>query len=215
MKTRIFVIIACLCLTGCSTTISTRVEGFSTLPSTKRGYYKMVFIVPFEGQDVKSLAWRKNKDTLVQQLKWKGYLEVSSQDDANYIAYFGFSIDEGERITTNYSIPQWGVTGYSGANTYGTIYGNSYSAYTTLTPTYGVTGYSQYSTTKLVFTRSAKLAIDDKETGNRVFESVASSTGSCHSFTPIAPYIIASILHDFPKGKTGALAYKAEDFECQ
>lgn len=53
---------------------------------------------------------------LEQELSLAGMRIVNNSKKADFIAYFGYAIDQGKLVTTNYSIPQWGVTGYSGEN---------------------------------------------------------------------------------------------------
>jgi len=176
---------------------------------------KTVFVTGTKGQDSNSLASKKAFSLLKAELELQGLSLSQSSKKADFIAYFGYAIDNGELITTEYSIPTYGVTGYSGARTYGTVYGNSYSSNTTLTPTYGITGSTSGSSTSKVFTRSARLYVFDRRKKKLVFESTASSTGSCHSFIPVAPYIIRSMLADFPQGKVGNVQLPLEKgFDC-
>lgn len=209
---KILIICAILFVASCGTTIRTNVEAYSSIAESTQD--QSVYIAPTQGQDTKSISWTQNTAILTNELRSLGFNVVSSKGKADYIAYFGYAVDDGRLVTTNYSIPTYGVTGYSGANTYGSVYGNSYSATTTLTPTYGVTGYSSGSRTDKVFTRSAKLYLVKKNTGKTVFEGQATSSGSCHAFAPVAPYIIRSVLQNYPNGKVGTVDFSAENFDC-
>ncbi|MDB2454342.1 hypothetical protein N9X02_11775 [Planktomarina temperata] len=211
MKRLFFIIVIMYAIVGC-VKVESNVESYSSLDNTALG--ASVFVAPTKGQATNTLSWAKNKSLLEQELKSSGLKVVSSPKRADYLAYFGFAVDTGQLVTTNYSIPQYGVTGYSGANTYGSVYGNSYSSTTTLNPTYGVTGYSSGSTTNKIFTRSAKLFLQNRKSKEIVFEGNAVSSGSCHSFAPVAPYIIKSILTNFPDGKVGRVVLDTEDFDC-
>ena len=207
------VMIAALPAFTACTYVTTKVESYSDLPESHVG--KTLFITGVTGQDRSSLASKKAFSLLKAELEAQGLRLSQSSKNADFLAYFGYSIDQGELITTEYSIPTYGVTGYSGANTQGQISGNSYSSTTTLNTTYGVTGSTTGSTTSKVFTRSAKLFFVDRRAKDIVFEATASSTGSCHSFIPVAPYIIRSMLTDFPKGKVGTVELPTEkDYEC-
>lgn len=199
-------------ITAC-TPVTTNVESYSDLPENHVG--KTVFVTGTKGQDLNSLPSKKAFSLLKAELEAVGLKVSQSSKKADYIAYFGYGIDKGELVTTQYSIPTFGVTGYSGATTYGSVYGSSYSSTTTLTPTYGVTGSTTGSSTSKVFTRSAMLYFVDRRKNKIVFESTASSRGGCHSFTPVAPYIIRSMLTDFPNGKVGTVQLQTEkDYEC-
>ena len=203
-------IVSVLFLASCN--VQTDVEAHSSISESTVG--SKVYVAAVDGQETKSIAWRSNKKIAENELRAVGFQVVKSRKQADYLAYFGYAVDSGKLVTTNYSIPQYGVTGYSGATTYGSVYGNTYSANTYLNPTYGVTGYSTGSRTDKVYTRSAKLFLVDKKTRETVFESGANSTGSCHSFTPVAPYIIKSMLSNYPSGKVGKVTLPTKDFDC-
>ena len=212
MLRKIFVLSALVALTAC-TVVITDVESYSDFPENHVG--KTVFVTGTKGQETNSLASKKAFSLLKAELESQDLKLSQSSKKADFIAYFGYAIDKGELITTEYSIPTYGVTGYSGATTYGSVYGNSYSSNTTLTPTYGVTGSTTGSSTSKVFTRSARLFVVDRRKKKLVFESTASSTGTCHSFIPVAPYIIRSMLNNFPEGNVGKVELSTEKgYQC-
>lgn len=194
-------------LGGCATNVETDVEAYSALPENVMG--KKFFLAPFKDQDASSLQYRVNAGILSKALTQHGLQVANQRSDADLLAFMGYGIDQGETVTTQYSIPQFGVTGYSGANTYGSVYGNSYSSTTTLTPTYGVTGYSTGTSTDVVYTRSFALDLVNRTTGKKEFEARSVSRGACSSFTGVASEIIAATLSDFPKGKVGKVALPA------
>lgn len=204
------VIASALVLSACMQ-VQTQVDAYSSIPADLEP--KTIYIAPYRGVSGNSLEWQTNARILAQTLSEKGFSVVSRQRDARLTAYFGFGVDQGERVQTAYSIPQWGVTGYSGANTYGTVYGNTYSATTTLNPTYGVTGYSTGTTTSVVYTRSVSIDMIDNRNRQQVFQAKAVSRGSCNSFAPVASPIIAAVLSNFPQGKTGTVTLPMEN-EC-
>ena len=49
------------------------------------------------------------------------------------------------------------------------------------------------------------LFMQSLKSGDVVYEGKAVSSGNCHAFAPIAPYIIKSILNNFPDGKVGTV----------
>lgn len=214
MFKKVFFLFFSFALTGCTdVTVTTMVEAISSLDesSTSKSY----FVQAYEEQNTNTLSWEINKKIFIVELQKKNIEVVNSKSNSDYVVFFGYGIDKGEKVTTNYSIPQFGVTGYSGSNTYGTAYGNAYSATTTLTPTYGITGHSSGSTTNLIFTRSLKVDIYNRRTGKQVYEAIAISAGFCHSFSPVASSIIKSVLINFPNGKTGIVNLAPdENFEC-
>ena len=198
-------------LSGCMSAVETHVDAYSSIPADIEP--KTVYISPYNKADANSLKWKENAGILASVLSERGFQTVAQRRDATLIAYFGFAVDNGERVQSTYSIPQWGVTGYSGAQTYGTVYGNSVSATTTYTPTYGVTGYQTGTTTETIFTRSVSIDMLDRSSGKKVFEAQAVSSGACNSFTPIARQIIGAVMSEFPSGKSGKISLPF-DGEC-
>jgi hypothetical protein len=204
------VIVAFGALIGC-VSVKTSVDAYSSISDDLEP--KTVYLAPYKGMDDSSLQWQANAKILASILEEKGYQVVSQKGQARLTAFFGFAIDKGERVLTSYSIPQWGVTGYTGANTYGTAYGNTYSATTTLNPTYGVTGYNSGVSSNVVYTRSVAIDMVDNKTGQKVFQSSGVSRGSCASFTGVSKPIIGSILSNFPEGKIGTVQVPT-DTDC-
>lgn len=198
-------------LSGCMSTIQTQVESFSAIPEDAEP--KTVYLAPFEAKDARSLEWRRVAGVLSASLTSKGYTVVPRKAEAKYTAFFGFAIDDGKRVQSQYSIPQWGVTGYSGANTYGTYGAGYYSANTTLMPTYGVTGYTTGTKAETIYTRAFGIDIADNKSKKMVYEGRAVSAGACHSFAAVSKQIIESTLENFPKGKTGTVS-KPFDGSC-
>lgn len=191
--------------------VETQVDAYSTIPADLEP--KTIYISPYRGVSESSLEWQSNAQILAQILTEKGFSVVGRQRDARLTAYFGFGINQGERVQTAYSIPQWGVTGYSGANTYGSVYGNTYSATTTLNPTYGVTGYSTGVSSSIEYTRQVSIDMIDNRDRKQVFQARAVSRGSCNSFAPVASAIIRAVLTNFPEGKTGTVSLPSDN-EC-
>lgn len=192
-----------VCLTGCMSAVRTNVEAYSALPEDVDS--KKVYIAAFEGQNTSSLQYKTNARILANELSEKGLQVVSKRRDADLIAFIGYAVDSGEVVTTQYSIPQFGVTGYSGSTTYGTVYGNTLTANTYYTPTYGVTGYSTGTSSEVVYTRSFAINIVDPRSNEIQYEARAVSRGSCGSFTGVADEIIGATLKEFPKGSVGSV----------
>ncbi|WP_136682511.1 DUF4136 domain-containing protein [Falsirhodobacter xinxiangensis] len=207
---KILAVVATLTLCSC-TTLDTNVSAYSKIPADLQP--KTVQIVPLVPEDGKSLEWQTVASKLATSLTEKGYTVVASRKQARLTAGLGFLIDGGERVASSYSIPQYGVTGYSGATTSGTVVGNYYSATTTYTPTYGVTGYSSGTRVDTIFTRGTMLLIQDNNTRQTVFEAKATSQGDCGNIALVAPVMIEAILSEFPAGKIGTVT-EIVDWEC-
>jgi hypothetical protein len=140
----------------------------------------------------------------------RGFRIVSSPANAALVAVVGLAIDAGRKVARPFMIPQWGVTGYSGAQTFGTFsrFGDvgTYSGTTTLMPQYGVTGYATGVATQRVFTRRGILLVfRPPPTPNPVpvFEARAVSEGSCGMLSTVAPSFVAALFEKFPAGGSG------------
>lgn len=200
---------ASLALMGCTTQVNTQVDAYSSIPDDIEP--RTVYIAPFRGMSSSDLQWQAHARVLAAVLNEKGFTIAPRQRDARLTAFFGFGIDQGETVQTSYSIPQWGVTGYSGATTTGSVFGSSFRATTTYTPRYGVTGYRSGIATNVVFTRSVAIDMFDNRTRQQVFQARGVSRGSCNSFGPVAEQIIGAVLSNFPAGRTGRVALPMQD----
>ncbi|WP_300037274.1 hypothetical protein [uncultured Roseobacter sp.] len=203
----LFSVLFAVALAGC-TTVRTDVEAYSTISEIEQ--VGKVFIAPYNREDASSLQWLTNAGIFRSVLEEKGIAIAERRSEASSIAYLGFAVDEGETVQSTYSIPQYGVTGYSGSQTTGSIYGSSYSANTTYTPTYGVTGYSTGTKTSVIYTRGMAVDIVDARNNSKVFEAISVSRGSCSSFAGVARPIIEATLANFPKGKVGSVEVSIE-----
>lgn len=198
MKRIITIFLCTFVLTACQT-VQTSVESYSQI--TEEPTDKTIYITSRKQKG--SLRWKANRDILAQKLSDKGYVVTESRSKAQHVAYFDFFVDKGRVVNYTSSNPQWGVTGYSGGTTTGTVTGNTFTGTTTLYPTYGITGYTETQHSYVSYGRDVVLTIFDKRSGKKLYQGVASSSGSCSTFTAVAPYVLEALLKEFPKGKIG------------
>lgn len=219
MNRRFLKSIACAILvvavTGCGR-VRSNVTTFSELTADDIG--SRVIIMPYEEQE-NSLEWRSYARMLADHFRNKGYEITDDINEANLAAFFGYGIDEGQQVTSTYSIPQFGVTGYSGAYTTGTVssYGSGYGTYTantTLIPQYGVTGYSTGTKRDTVYTRSLWIDLLDVESYEKKWEMRLTSQGSCASFKPVAPTFFEAAFQSFPMGDGGEVTLPFDMDKC-
>lgn len=209
LKFRVAALIAsvALVLAGCQTNqVKSDVSAFSALRAEDAG--KRVFIAPYEEADGNSLEWQTYAAMMADKIRAKGYQIAENADAADLVAFLGYAIDSGRDVTSTYSVPQWGVTGYSSSRTTGTVtsYGGGYGTYsgtTTHTPQYGVTGYSTGTRTDTVFTRSMSIDMVDASDGAKKWEMRLSSTGSCGRFQAVANTFLEAAFRSFPSGQGG------------
>lgn len=203
-------VIVSVLIGGC-TEVKTQVDAYSTIPQNIET--RTVYVAPLQGMSANDLQWQANAQILALVLAEKGFSVVGSQRDAALTAYLGFGVDQGERVQEAYSVPQFGVTGYSGAQTYGSVYGSHYSATTTFTPTYGVTGYQTGVRSSVIYTRLLAIDMIDNRTRQQVFQGRGVSRGACGSFTAVAPQVIGAVLSNFPAGYNGTVSAQS-DVDC-
>lgn len=204
-----------LLLVGCiQPPVKSQVEAFSSTDAPRPGERVLVFPAVKPGTEtLETESWVRLASA---EFTARGFLVVSDPRQADLFAGVLVSMNGARDVTESYAIPQFGVTGYSGAYTSGSIqgYGNTatYQSNTTLTPTYGVTGYTTGVTTNRVFDRGAFLKIYRREanstTPKEVFSAKALSTGSCGILSVVAPPIIRALFERFPQGGSGTVSEK-------
>ena len=194
---KLTIIIICLLVTSC---VQSNVETFSDLPSDYKG--KTIAVLPFDKEKFGSLEFNNYKSKLASHFREKGFTIVSPKAEPHYIAFLGYAIDQGRDVLTSYSIPQYGVTGYSGAHTTGTIttYGRTgtYSGTTTLIPQYGITGYRSGTYMRRIFTRSMAIKILDVKQNKEVWSMQLSSSGKCGLMRLVFEPMLEAAFSKFP-----------------
>jgi hypothetical protein len=169
-----------------------------------------VAVRPWRSNLQDSLEFQAYAARVEQKLVQRGYAIAPSGARPTHILFMDYGIDDGRTETSSYSVPQFGVTGYSGATTRGTVSrvgSTSYvNATTTGTPIYGVTGYQSGTTSATVFRRfvNADVVQLDKssDTHKKVYEGRLKSEGTCGNLPLVMPYLIDLLLSEFP-GQTG------------
>lgn len=156
-----------------------------------------------------------NKDTNISDLQFKeyasyinraliaqGYSPAETFETADLVIFLSYGIGDPQEHQYSYSLPVFGQTGVSSANTYGTLntYGNfgSYSSATTFTPTYGIKGYTQHSGSYSTFFRFLLLSAYDlkiyreQEKEVQVWKTTVTSSGSSGDLRRVFPILVAA-----------------------
>lgn len=211
MRPVLALLLAASVLSGCATLRSDITEFHSLPPQAESLSYT---VLPARKELNGSLEFETYAEQVRRGMRAKGFRVVEPGAPADLIAFLDYGIDRGRQEVSTYSIPQWGVKGYSGARTTGTVstYGNtSYlNATTTATPIYGVTGYTQGVSSSRVFTRNVYLDVVDlrgwepNQPLKNVYQGRLRSEGSCGNIAAVMPALIDALLKDFPgqSGKT-------------
>lgn len=125
---------------------------------------------------------------------------VEPNTGADLVVLLDYGIGDPTEEISSYSIPQFGQTGVSSAQTYGTVstYGNTgtYSGTTTYTPTYGITGYSTHVQSRQTYQRyialfAYKLNSDGAEP-KQIWQTRIVSRGSNNDFRSVFPIILSA-----------------------
>lgn len=161
------------------------------------------FLLPgVKDVEVGDLQYREYAAYVERALMSKGYSKASSFTDADIAIFLGYGIGDPDTRQFTYSLPTYGQTGVSSANTYGTVntYGNTatYSGTTTYTPTYGVTGSTTHTGTQTTYFRYMWLdAVDldeyrKTEKEIQLWKTTVTSTGSSGDLRQVFPILVAA-----------------------
>lgn len=198
----------CLALSGlllaACASVTTQVDAISAIPEGVEP--KTVYITPAPGMDGNSLAWQQYSRVLAGVLLGKGYTPLASRSGARLVAAFGYQIDNGEKVTTQYSVPERGIIGYRNVSRPGPNGGTIQDT----VPIWGVVGYDWRTRTDIVFTAQVSINMTDSRTGKRAFEGRGLNRGPCSNFAPLAAPMIGAVLSDFPAGRQGRVTIETE-----
>lgn len=195
-----------LSLAGCTArSIQSQVEAFSADQGLRPS--DRVWVLPAVEPGRETLEHRTWVQRASAEFTRRGVTVARSPEEATAVAVVGLAIDAGRDVTSTFAIPQWGVTGYSPATTFGTMnrVGNTttFNATTTAIPQYGVTGFVPGSRTDRVFQRRAVLVISRRTDGAQlqtVFESRVTSEGSCGALSVVTPALMEALFATYPAG---------------
>lgn len=201
LKTSIIILMVLL-LTGCATTIQSRVTVFHELSSEPKTF---AFIQLKEQEG--SLEHKRYEELVRSRLVQQGFNEVAFSE-ANYALGLAYGIGS-KQVMRSY--PILGQTGVSSTTTYGSMstYGNTgmYSGTTMYTPRYGVVGSRAYTST--MYTRQLKLTfydkkyLDEQRKLRSVYEGTVVSVGYTEELYIIMPYLVEALFQEFP-GNNGS-----------
>jgi hypothetical protein len=206
-------LIASLALAACSEQLQpprlqSRVEAFAGQAAPRVG--EAVYVIPASAEQQATLEHQEWVRLAEREFATRGFRVVSSPANASLVAVVGLAIDEGRDVARPFMIPQWGVTGYTGGQTFGTYsrFGNvgTYSGTTTLMPQFGISGYTTGIISQRKFMRRGVLLVFRPPPGPNpvpVFEARAVSEGSCGMLSVVAPSFVAALFEKFPAGGSG------------
>lgn len=210
MRLAIALLLGVTAVSGC-TRVESRIETYHSMSQVEGT--ATIAILPYNRDKQGSLEFAAFAKKLAAKLEESGYsvVNIGEAGDADHAAFLAYGIDDGTMVTEAYSIPQWGVTGYSSSYTSGTLstLGSTgfYSGTTTYQPQYGITGYSTGTTSYAIYTRALILDIykvDELMSGQskRIYEAKLTSQGKCGAIGPVFDEMLEALFEDFP-GESG------------
>ena len=165
---------------------------------------KRVAVLGYPKKIDESLEWNSYKPIFEREFQKQGFV-ISDAENADYIAFVTYGIGAPQTSTQIGSVPIYGQTGggttiHSGTvSSYGggsaNYYGNSYTM-----PTYGIVGSSTYSYKTTSYTRTVAINLVEKGSNKKIFESKATSTGSCGIIGIVMNEIAEGMFKKFPSG---------------
>jgi hypothetical protein len=210
MRKLVIGVVAALVLTACAR-VQSNITSYSQIQSGYEG--KTVAVVPYNDEQANSLEFWDFARRLDGRFAAKGLRPVdirTAQTMPDLLAFFTFTMDNGQQVARTYSIPTYGQTGVSSSHTTGTLnsYGNygTYSGTTTYTPTYGITGYQTGTTVDTVYGRGLTLDImrpTSDQHADKVYEATLASAGNCGNMSAVMDSLLDALFEDFPQPVSG------------
>jgi len=203
MNKVIFILSAILLLVqGCAIgpQFHVNVDSISAPEATSKTKY--VLLPGVKGVEVTDLQYREYSGYVERALNSIGYTQAPNFSEANIAIFLGYGIGEPQTQQYSYSLPTWGKTGVSSANTYGTAttYGNttSVNATTIYTPSYGIIGSTIHIGSRTIYLCYMWLdAIDldeyrETEKEVQLWKTTVTSTGSSSDLRQVFPILVAA-----------------------
>ncbi len=195
-------------LAACATPFQADVSRFRTQLPAPQG---QTFAVVAEDPALAGgLEFSQYADYVAQEMQRLGYTRAASPANANLIVQFDYGVDNGrERVRTTgfadpFYDPWYGYGPLSRRRFYG---GWGYGLYDPwLSPGPDVRSYT-------VYTSDIDLKIDDRATGQRLFEGRAEAMSSSKRLQYLVPNLVEAMFTDFPgdSGETVRITVKPED----
>jgi hypothetical protein len=192
-------------LSGCAGIHNARfVSSVDSLAQTDATTKKRYVLFPGgKGVDASDLQFQEYAAYIEKILSEKGFLKAPVLQDADIAIFLAYAVGDPQTYQYSYSIPTWGQTGVSSANTYGRVssYGgmSTYSGTTTYTPRYGVTGSTTHIGTSTLYSRFLFLDAYDVPTYIKekkmaqVWKTSVVSTGESGDLRLVIPYMVTAM----------------------
>ncbi|QPM92147.1 DUF4136 domain-containing protein [Pseudooceanicola algae] len=187
------------------TSVTTEVDALSAIPADLTP--TNAHVVPGPGMDAGSLGWQQGAEVLAGVLLGKGVTPVAARSGARLVTRFGYRIDDGQTVTSQYMVPERGIIGYQVVNRPGPNGGQIAER----VPVWGTIGYDYRTRIDTIYTAEVTISMTDSRSGKQVFEGRGVYRGGCSSFAPLAAPMIGAVLSKFPAGRQGPVTIKTEN----
>ena len=154
-----------------------------------------IAIVPWHQSQKSSLEFKNYAGILKDRIEKLGFTVIDHSKKPELLLFFDYGDDNGKEMTETYTVPDFGMIGYTGYSL------NSWAMYPGL-PMYGYRGYQTHTNKYTLYTRYihidiAKPKSKDKEL-DKVYEGNLRSKGTCSKLTSTLPYLIDMFFNNFP-----------------
>lgn len=181
-----------------TTTYSVTVSSIADPTATSFGTYTMIPLD--ESMTHTDLQFQEYARYVRSSLPRSMGLYVEPDADPEAVVILAYGIGDPATEVSSFAIPQFGQTGISSAQTYGTVssYGNygTYSGTTNFTPTYGITGYTTHVASQRTYQRHISLFAYDLRSASseprQVWQTVIQSRGTNGDLRSVFPVMIAA-----------------------
>jgi len=198
--------LALLALAGCQTVSSNATAFHSITPGTVE-----TFTVRAASGHSGSLEANSYAELIGRRLGESGWTSAARGD---VIVTFGYGIDGGRTEVS--SVPIYGQTGGGTTYTSGSVYSSGgFGSYTgtSYTPTtYGVVGAAPV--TQTVYTRTFKVDMHSRQSGQKIYEGTVISTGTNESVSAVAACMIDALFKEFPGPSGQQRTVRVTTSEC-
>lgn len=154
-----------------------------------------VAIVPWHQSQKSSLEFKNYSAILKERIEKLGFTVVDHSKKPELLLFFDYGDDNGKEMTETYTIPDFGMIGYTGYSL------NSWGMYTGM-PMYGYRGYQTHINKYTLFTRYIRIDIAQPKTKgtelDKIYEGQLKSKGTCSKLTVTLPYLIDMYFQNFP-----------------
>jgi hypothetical protein len=204
---RILALIAAvaLTLTGCAEPFNAQVKRFQSMPAPGGQTFAIRASEPAKAN---SLEFSHYADLVAAKLSAQGYRLATSPDAATLVVNLDYGVDKGKTMTR--AEPFYGYGGWGGYGPwgYGPIGYHGYRGYHGWHAgfAYGYDpflfgGYDRVES-YVIYTSGLEMKIDNKVSGQRVFEGHAKAVSSVDTLTYLVPNLIDAMFTGFP-GNSG------------